>query len=420
MTASSQDGPHPDTPAATCRTAQEAAVGPLQGLKVLDLSRFIAGPHCAMLLGDLGADVVKLERPRRGDDVRAIHPHVAGESIYFMVFNRNKRSMTLDFRNQRAQALLRELAAQADVLIENFRPGTMEQMDCGWDALHALNPRLIMARVSGYGQGNTMSGEPCFDGIAQARSGLMDITGAPEGPPTVSGSFIVDYSTALYATVGILSALQRRHVTGKGQLVDVSLMGSALSLMMTAIPEAKLLGTAMTRIGNRDRYSAPAQSFRAKDGRWVHMNAGNAALFPRLARMIGRPDLLDDSRFCSHAARMAHQPEIEQIVSKWVATVSADEAVAALSRAEVPAAKVATVAEVIETPYMYEAGHIVDVPHATVGRVPMQGLVVRLSESPSSIRRGAPVLGADTEAVLADWLRRSPDEIAALREGGVV
>ena len=400
--------------------APATPTGPLQGLKVLDLSRFIAGPHCAMLLGDLGADVVKLERPNGGDDVRAIHPQVAGESIYFMVFNRNKRSMTLNFRDQSAQALLRELATKADVLIENFRPGTMEQMGCGWDELHALNRRLIMARVSGYGQGNSMSGEPCFDGIAQARSGLMDITGDPDGPPTVSGTFIVDYSTALYATVGILSALQRRHVTGEGQLVDVSLMGSALSLLLTAIPQTRLLATPMTRVGNRDRYSAPGQTFSAKDGRWLHMIGGNAAIFPRLARVMGQPELLDDPRFATHAARMKHNTEIEGIVADWVAARTADEAVAALSQAEVPAAKVATIAEVVDTPYNCEAKHIVDVPHATVGEFPMQGLVVRLNESPTSIRRGAPVLGADTDEVLTEWLGRSPEEIAALRKDKVI
>jgi crotonobetainyl-CoA:carnitine CoA-transferase CaiB-like acyl-CoA transferase len=399
---------------------QTTTAGPLQGLKVLDLSRFIAGPHSAMLLGDLGADVVKVERPKGGDDVRAIHPQVAGESIYFIVFNRNKRSMTLNFRDLRAHVLLRELAGQADILIENFRPGTMEQMGCGWDELHALNPRLIMARVSGYGQGNSMSGEPCFDGIAQARSGLMDITGDPKGPPTVSGSFIVDYSTALYATVGVLSALQRRHVTGEGQLVDISLMGSALSLLLTAIPAARLLGTPMTRAGNRDRYSSPGQTFQGKDGRWLHLIAGNASIFPRLARLIGQPELLDDPRFATHAARMEHQAEIERIVSDWVAARTADEAVAALSQAEVPAAKVATIADVVETPYNYEAEHIIDVPHATVGHFPMQGLVVRLNESPTSIRRGAPLLGAHTDEVLTEWLGRGPEEIAALRMDQVI
>nr|MDA8248929.1 CoA transferase [Rhodospirillales bacterium] len=200
---------------------------PLSGLKVLDLSRYIAGPHCATVLGDLGADVVKVERPGLGDDTRFFPPDIGGESVYFLMFNRSKRGITLDFRNPQAQALLRRLAGQADVLIENFRPGTMERMGCGWDELHAVNPRLIMARISGYGQTTSLASQPCFDGIAQATSGLMDLTGAPDGAPMLAGTFVVDYSTALYACVGILAALAQRHGTGKGQMVDVSLMGSA-------------------------------------------------------------------------------------------------------------------------------------------------------------------------------------------------
>ncbi|SEQ26425.1 CoA:oxalate CoA-transferase [Faunimonas pinastri] len=399
---------------------EEKSAGPLAGLKVLDLSRFIAGPQCGMILADLGADVVKVERPKRGDDVRAIHPQIEGESIYFMVYNRNKRGMTLDFRNLKAQDLLRDLVKEADILIENFRPGTMERMGCGWDELHAINPRLIMARVSGFGQNNSMAQEPCFDGIAQARSGLMEITGTPDGPPTMSGSFIVDYSTSFYASIGILAALQHRHGTGEGQLVDVSLMGSALSLLMTAIPEAKLLGNSISRIGNRDRYSAPAQTFRAKDGRWVHLIAGNAALFPRFAAMIGRPELLEDPRFCDHASRMKNQADVEKLVSDWMATMDSDEAVETLRKADVPAAKIATIEEVVNDPYVNEAGHIVDVPHETVGTFPMQGLPIRLSESPGSIRRGAPVLGGDTAEVLKDWLGRDAEAVDALRADGVL
>ncbi|EWY41562.1 carnitine dehydratase [Skermanella stibiiresistens SB22] len=394
--------------------------GPLAGLKVLDLSRFIAGPHCAMQLGDLGADVVKVERQKGGDDVRALEPRIEDESIYFMVFNRNKRSLTLDFRDAQGRALLKELIRHADILVENFRPGTMEAMGCGWDELHALNPRLIMARISGYGQGNSMSENPCFDGIAQARSGLMEMTGTPEGPPTMVGSFVVDYTTGLYATTGILAALERRHQTGEGQMIDVSLMGSAVSLLMTAIPEAELLGRTMTRVGNRDRYSAPGQTFQAGDGRWVHVIAGNAAYFPKFARMIQRPELLEDPRFDTHAARMRNHEAVEAIVAEWISHLTADEAVERLARADLPVAKIATIDEVVESPYMREAGHIVDVPHAKFPRLPMQGLPVRMSESPTEIRLGAPVLGADSEAVLRDWLGMTPAEVETMLAERVV
>ncbi|CAO3425167.1 CaiB/BaiF CoA transferase family protein [Azospirillum endophyticum] len=394
--------------------------GPLDGLKVLDLSRFIAGPHCGMMLGDLGADVVKVERPRRGDDTRALEPHVEGESLYFMVFNRNKRSITLNFRDPRAHGLLREMVKQADVLIENFRPGTMEKMGCGWEDLHAINPRLIMARISGYGQQGSMAAEPCFDGIAQATSGLMEITGDPDGPPTMGGTFLVDYATALYASIGILAAVEHRHKTGKGQMVDASLMGSAVSMLVTAIPEQAMLGRAMSRVGNRDRYSAPAQTFRAADGAWVHMVAGNDAHFPRLTRIMKRPDLLEDPRFATLEARMRNISAIEAIVGDWIAGLPADEVVALLRQAELPAARIATLPDLLANPYMREARQIVELQHPKAGTVTTHGLTVRLSSSPGEIRHPAPVLGQHTEEVLGEWLGMTPADVDALRDGGTV
>lgn len=404
----------------TTRNEPSARPGPLAGLRVLDLSRFIAGPHCAMQLADLGADVTKVERVRSGDDTRALAPQVADESLYFMVFNRNKRSITLNFREPRAQALLRELIAQADVVVENFRPGTMEKMGCGWDTLHALNPRLIMARISGYGQTGPMASEPCFDAIAQAATGLMDLTGQPDGPPTVAGTFVVDYTTALYTTIGVLSALSHRDRTGEGQMVDVSLMGSGVSLLLTAVAEQAMLGRTMTRVGSRDRYSSPAQTFRSRDGHWVYLIAGNDAHFPRLARAMGRPELLDDARFATLASRMSHIAEVEAVVADWVAQHDADEVVAKLRALEVSCSKVASVADVVASPYMREAGHITSVQHPKAGEVTMQGLPIRLSATPASIRKSAPLLGEDNAGVLEEWLGKSSDEIAALQRDGVI
>ncbi|PVE22289.1 hypothetical protein DC522_22135 [Microvirga sp. KLBC 81] len=394
--------------------------GALKGLKVLDLSRFIAGPHCAMVLGDLGAEIVKVERTRGGDDTRSLGPYIEGESIYFMMFNRNKRSLSLNFRNPAAQDLLRRLVAEADVLIENFRPGTMEKMGCGWDVLHQLNPRLIMARISGYGQNNSLSNEPCFDGIAQATSGLMDLTGQPDGPPSMAGTFVADYASALYACVGILAALERRHHTGKGQMVDVSLVGSATSLLMTAIPEYLVNGRKVSRMGNRDRYAAPGNTFRAKDGVWIHMVGGNDAHFPRFVRMVGRPELLQDPRFSTLEARMKNVEAIEAIAAEWFASHSSDEALAALSRAELPSAKVQTVADIASSAYMREAGHIVDITHPKAGNLPMQGLPIRMSESPTSIEEAPPVLGQHTSEVLSEWLKMSPEEISQAKAAEII
>jgi CoA:oxalate CoA-transferase len=391
---------------------------PLEGLKVLDLSRYIAGPHCGMVLGDLGADVVKVERPQLGDDVRSFQPQAGGESLYFLMFNRNKWGMTLDFRNPEAQALLRRLAGQADVLIENFRPGTMERMGCGWGALHAINPRLVMARISGYGQATSLANQPCFDGITQASSGLMDLTGEPDRSPMLAGSYLVDYSTALYACIGILAALQKRQLTGEGQMVDVSLMGSAASLLVTAIPEYAMKGIPVTRAGNRDHYTAPANAFRAKDGRWILIQAGNEALFPRFTDMIGRPELLDDPRFSTLAARMQNVEAAEALVADWVESLTSDEVVAHLREAEIPCARIATIREVVQNPYMREAGNIIEVEHPTAGTVTMSGVVIKMGEPARVVP--SPLLGQHTDAVLAGWLKLSPSEIAALKEAHVV
>lgn len=394
--------------------------GALHGLKVLDLSRFIAGPHCTMLLGDLGADVAKVERTRGGDDTRALMPMIDGESIYFMVFNRNKRSLTLNFRDPKAQELLRRLIAEADILVENFRPGTMEQMGCDWETLHTINPRLIMARISGYGQSGPLATEPCFDAIAQASTGLMELTGHEDGPPTIAGTFIVDYSTALYATIGILGAVERRHHTGEGQLVDVSLMGSAISLLLTAIPEQILLGRSITRGGNRDRYVAPGRTFKTKDGTWVYLVAGNDTHFSRLVRVLERSELLQDRRFATLKDRMNNIDAIEEIVAAWALQHTAGEIIAKLRQAELPCSKVATIADVVESRYMHEAGHVITVQHSKVGAFPMQGLVVRMSESPTAVRKAAPELGVDTEAVLHDWLGMPKAEVVELRKKGIV
>jgi crotonobetainyl-CoA:carnitine CoA-transferase CaiB-like acyl-CoA transferase len=394
--------------------------GALAGLKVLDLSRFIAGPHCAMILGDLGASVVKVERVQGGDEVRALQPQVGGDSLYFQVFNRNKRSLTLNFRDPGAQDLLRRLIDQADVLIENFRPGTMEKMGLGWPEVHALNPRLVMARISGFGQQGTRSGEPCFDAIAQASSGLMSLTGSPKGPPMVAGTFLVDYSTALYATIGVLSALQHRNASGEGQLVDLSLLGSGISLLLTAIPEQAALGRTMSRVGNRDRYSAPAQTFKTRDGRWVYLLAGNDAHFPRLCKIMQRADLLADQRFATIPARMANVDAIEAVVGEWVAAHDAADVLRLTREAEVSCAEVATIDEIVRDPRIRAEGHITEVHHGRAGPVTMQASPIRMSKTPVEVRRAAPVLGEHTEEILSEWLSLDPKDIAALKESGVV
>lgn len=392
----------------------------LEGLRVLDLSRFISGPFCGMLLGDLGADVVKVERREVGEDCRPVAPHINGESLYIMVHNRNKRGLTIDFRAPGAAEVLKRLCANADVLIENFRPGTMEAMGLDWETLHALNPRLIMVRISGFGQEGPASRRPCFDVIAQAASGIMNMTGQADGPPTMAGTFIIDYSTGLYATIATLSALEARHRTGRGQMVQASLMASAMSLLMTAIPEYVLFGRMAGRQGTRDRYATPANNFRCADGVWVHISAGNDALFGRLARAAGLADMLEDPRFTTGEKRMANIDAVEARVSAWAGSHTSADVVSILDAAQVPCAKIADIADVVADEQVRHLGQIIEVDHPIAGKFPMQGFPIRLSETPPGLHRASPAIGEHTDVVLAEWGNFTADEIAGLRSAKIV
>ena len=394
--------------------------GPLDGVRVLDLSRFIAGPYCAMLLGDMGADVIKIEPPGRGENSRTIAPFIQGESLYTMVFNRNKRSLTLNLRAEAGKALLRDLLGKADVLVENYVPGTLEKMGFDWDTLRALNPRLIVTRISGFGQTGPLSREPCFDVIAQTMSGLMDITGEADGKPTMAGTYVVDYSTGLYATIGTLGALQARQRTGAGQVVDVALLDSALSMLMTAIPEQLLLGRTMTRRGNRDRYGAPANTFPTLDGEWVHLASAGEPMFRALASTLGRPELADDPRFCDNDARMTNVEALEEIIAAWTRTLTAAQLLDALQTIGVPSAKVARVSELVEHPHLAHRGQLLEMQHPKAGAVPMQGFSVRFAASPMRLRHAPPMLGQHTDEVLEEWLALKREQIEQLRQSKVV
>ncbi|WP_342363824.1 CoA transferase [Terrarubrum flagellatum] len=391
----------------------------LEGLKVLDLSRYIAGPFAAQIFGDLGADVVKVERLDGGEEGRRVGELVDGETLFFMSANRNKRSLTIDFRNPEGQELLRALASKADVLIENFRPGTMEKMGCGWDVLSAINPRLVMVRISGFGQDGPLAQHPCFDGAAQALSGVMSQTGHPEGAPTMTGVFVCDYGTALYATIAALAALRARDQTGRGQVVEATLMESGMSMLTTAIPERILFGREMTRYGNRDRYLSPSHCFQSGDRQWIYVVAGNDDHFPRFARAMGRPDLIDDPRFKTFVDRNRNVAALEQIIDAWGASVSGEEALRLIHAADVPCERVSTIADVIEHPQVKHRAQIVDVPHAG-GAVPFQAPAFRMHDTPPEVRRGAPALGEHTDAILDEWLGMAGEKIATLRANAAI
>ncbi|RYF81069.1 MAG: CoA transferase [Comamonadaceae bacterium] len=391
----------------------------LEGVRVLDLSRFIAGPYCAMMLGDMGAEVVKIEPPGDGEYARRAMPAVDGQSLYTFIVNRNKKSLAIDLRNPEGLATLKALIREADVLVENFRPGTMEQMGLGWDAVHALNPRLVMARISGFGQDGPLAQKQCFDGVAQAMSGLMDMTGQADGPPTMIGSFMCDYTTGMYAAMGILAALNARHASGKGQLVDVSLLESALSMLMTAIPQQQLFGVTMTRVGSRDRYVAPSNTFATGDGRHVLIVGGDDNMFPRVLRAMKRPELIQDPRFATMASRLEHRDAVEGIVAEWMLAHEADVLVTWLEAEGVPCAKIARIDEVVHNPQLAHRGAIAQVPFGDT-QVPMQGLTIHLSDTPLSIRRPLPRVGEHNAEVLQQWLGQGPERVAALQAAGAL
>jgi crotonobetainyl-CoA:carnitine CoA-transferase CaiB-like acyl-CoA transferase len=396
------------------------AASPLRGIKVLDLTRYVAGPHCSMLLGDFGADVVKVERPGLGDEMRAMEPRWQGESLFMMTLNRNKRSLAMDLYSAPGRELLRRLASVADVLIENFKPGAMEKMGCGWDELNALNPRLVMARISGFGPTGPYADQPAYDVIAQAMGGLMSVAGAPGSPPQTAGTILVDYSTALYTALGIMMALRSRDQSGRGQVVDCTLLDSVTSLLMGWIPEYLLCGKEPARIGSRDRYSAPANVFQCSDGRWIHLVGSTDKQFAGVCIATGRPELATDTRFATIGARIGEVEAIEEFVLAWTKTVTADQALAALQQNDVPCAAVATIAEVVANPQIKHRGQIVEVDHPAGGKVPVQGPPIRLSETPAALERGVPAVGQHTAQVLADWLGCRETEVAELRAAGVV
>lgn len=381
--------------------------GPLSGIKVLDLTRFIAGPFCTQLLANLGADVVKVEKTGLGDEARQIVPRVGTESLYLLALNSNKRGIELDYRSEEGRCMLLELAKEADILVENFRAGTLEKMGLSPDILLEANPRLIITRVSGFGQTGPWSTRACFDAIAQAESGLMSITGKPDGPPMPSGTFIVDYSSGLQAAVATLAAVVERATSGRGQVVDVALLDSAFALLMTGPLESILLGREMTRIGNDDRYGSPGGTFPTRDG-WVHFVAGNDTHFARLVDAMKKPELRSDARFSTSDARMSHRAQIDPIVRDWTSGMSTDEVMAELEAVGVPAGRVATIGQALENPQLQHRGQIQTIEHPTLGPIPVSGVVPKFSRTPGSVRRPAPTLGQHTEEVLAEWVSTEP------------
>jgi crotonobetainyl-CoA:carnitine CoA-transferase CaiB-like acyl-CoA transferase len=393
-------------------------IGPLAGVRVLDLSRFIAGPLCGQMLGDFGADVIKVERPS-GEDPRHHEPYYRGESLYTMLYNRNKRAITLDSRHPKALPILERLVEWADVVVENYRPGTIDKMGIGFERMRELNPDVILVSISGFGQTGPDSRRALFDAIAQATSGLMSITGEPDGKPVLTGTYIADYTTAYVATIGAFAAVMHKMRTGEGQRVDIASLDSMFSSLGIRLMTSLMTGEEMPRSGNRDLLTAPVNVYESQDDP-VYIQAGTNSLFPRLCKVIDREELLADERFQTVPGRMAHQERLEKYVAEWALTAPADELVRQLDEAGIPCAKVASLPDVAASPQIAARNMVVEVEHPTLGPLRLPNSPIKMDRSGPQVRKAPPTVGEDTEEVFEDVLGLTPDQVSALRDQGVI
>ncbi|MEU6137346.1 CaiB/BaiF CoA-transferase family protein [Nocardioides sp. NPDC047086] len=400
-------------------TDRSTSTGPLAGLRALEMGQLIAGPFCGQLLGDLGADVIKLEDPTSGDPMRQWgRERPQGQSLWWSVVGRNKRSVTCNLRTREGQDIARRLAERADILIENFRPGTLERWGLGYDDLAAVNPRLIMVRVSGYGQTGPYSQRAGYGSIGEAMGGLRYVVGDPSTPPSRTGISIGDSLAATFGALGALAALQERQRTGRGQVVDSAIYEAVLALMESTVPEYQQTGYVRERTGPILPNVAPSNVYPTADGGWILIAANQDTVFRRLARAMGSPELGEDERFATHTARGERQAELDDLVAQWTATIDTAELEKILEGHAVPVGKIFRAPDMLADEHYRERDAIVEVPHAKLGTVAMQNTFPRFSQTPGSVRWPGPELGQHTVEVLRQELGLTLDEITRLQQEG--
>jgi crotonobetainyl-CoA:carnitine CoA-transferase CaiB-like acyl-CoA transferase len=371
----------------------------LEPLKVVDLSSHLSGPYCAMVLADHGADVIKVERPGSGDDARKMPPFVGGESAPFMIWNRNKRSVVIDLKTEAGKTQLFGLIDGADVLIENFRPGTLERLGLGWATLSARNPRLIYAAISGFGQTGPYRDRGGFDLVAQGMSGLMSVCGPKDGPPHRMPIAISDVAAGMHLAIGVLCALQARNRTGRGQLVETSLLESALSFGVYEAAHVAATGTTPPRLGQAHRGSSPYQVFPTADG-WITLGAAQDNFWIRLCDMLGAPELSRDARFASNGERVRNNDALVTLLEGHFRTKPSAHWLAALEAAGIPSGPVLEFDQAMADPHVVARGMAVDTAHPAAGTVKTLGIPLKLSDTPGALLRQAPRLGEHTAEVL--------------------
>ena len=394
------------------------STGALHGIRVIELGQLLAGPFCGQLLGDMGADVIKVEPPVTGDPMREWGQ--GDEKVNWEVIARNKRSVSANLRVPEGQALVRRLIAGADVVIENFKPGTMEKWGLGPDALLADNPGLIMARMSGYGQTGPYADRAGFGGIGEAMGGWRYIVGEPDRPPSRMGISIGDTLTATYGCMGVLAALHVRHQTGRGQVIDAALYESVLQVMEGLVPEYDRMGLIRERSGSILKGIAPSNVYRCRDGEFM-IGANKDSLWKRLAQAMGRPELGDDPRFATHIARGTNQDELDALIDAWTRTLGVDEVEILMAEYSIPAGRVYRAPDMLADPHFQAREAIIEVETERFGPLKMQSVFPRLSVTPGSVRRPAPSrVGQHNAEIYGNLLGLDTAELDALTERGVI
>ncbi|MFS4103864.1 MULTISPECIES: CaiB/BaiF CoA transferase family protein [Streptomyces] len=394
-------------------------VPPLAGLRVLDLATLFAGPIAAMLLGDFGAEVVKVEHPVKPDPARGHGPSKNGVGLWWKLLGRNKRAITLDLSKPGGRATLLRLAAGADVIVENFRPGTLERWELGWPELSAANPRLVLARVTGFGQFGPYATRPGFGTLAEAMSGFAAITGEPDAPPVLPPFGLADSIAGLATAYAVLTALAARERTGEGQIVDMAIIEPILTVLGPQPLWYDQLGYVQPRTGNRTQNNAPRNTYRTSDGTWVAVSTSAQSVAERVMRLVGRPELIEQPWFATGAERAAHADVLDEAVGGWIARHTRTEVMAAFEKAEAAIAPIQDVRDVMADPQYQALGTLATLYDPELGRLRMQNVLFRLSATPGAIRWAGRPHGADTDAVLTE-LGLTPDEVAALRAEGAL
>ena len=382
----------------------------LEGLRVLDLSRVLAGPFSTMVLGDLGAEIIKIEQPGVGDDSRAFGPFIGEESSYFMSLNRGKKSITLNLKDAADRAVFIDLVKESDIVVENYRPGTMAKLGFEYEDLKKVNPRIIYAAISGFGHSGPYSTRPAYDMIVQAMGGIMSITGEPGQAPVRVGSSIGDITAGIFGTVGILAAVEARHTTGEGQKVDVAMLDCQVAILENAIARYLVNGEVPVPLGSRHPSITPFQAFPTKDY-YVIMSAGNDALWAKLCNVMGTPELINDPKFATNRDRNDNVVELSEIISKISVTKTTAEWMDVLEKGGLPVGPINTVDKVVHDPQIEARNMIVEVEHPVAGKMKFAGNPIKLSATPGEVTVPAPTLGQHTDEILKDLLGWSEDQI---------